>query len=112
MKHTKEPWAVRQFFSNCYHIWNGERAVAEIYLPFYSEYSEEEIANAHRIVNCINACANMEDPETEIEKLRADKDELLEAYKESIGYLVHIGGADPKYLYKCRKLMRRMGSEI
>jgi hypothetical protein len=36
-------------------------------------------ANASRIVACVNACAGMEDPAAEIERLKAQRDELLAA---------------------------------
>ena len=37
----------------------------------------ELAANAARIVSCVNACVGMEDPAREIERLKAERDRLL-----------------------------------
>ena len=42
-----------------------------------SSMSENDIAIASRIVACVNACAGMEDPAAEIERLKAQRDELV-----------------------------------
>jgi hypothetical protein len=59
--------------------------------------SEESTANAHRIVDCVNACEGIEDPKNvvpqllranervlELEPLRIQRDELLEALQQFV----------------------------
>ena len=46
------------------------------------------IANAARIVTCVNACAGMEDPAAEIDELKRQRDELLEALNMARDYIV------------------------
>ena len=38
--------------------------------------------NSYRICQCVDACKGMEDPKTDIEKLRADRAELIELCRE------------------------------
>ena len=45
-------------------------------------------ANASRIVACVNACAGMEDPAAEIDELKRQRDELLEALNMARDYIV------------------------
>ena len=45
---------------------------------------DHDKANANRIVACVNACAGMADPASEIAALKAQRDELLEACKSAI----------------------------
>jgi hypothetical protein len=78
--HTKEPWKV--------HLIDRATMIASDVESGYIVEARKvkrgdiDIANAHRIVTCVNACTNMKDPETEIAKLRADRAELLEALEE------------------------------
>lgn len=46
---------------------------------------DEDLANAARIVACVNACAGMADPASEISALKAQRDELLAACKAALG---------------------------
>lgn len=93
-KHTPEPWGIHPDFvddkptkfeheeTDCVAqdlpISSGETIVAKavfMFPNFGHEHvpSEEEMrANARRIVACVNACAGMSDPETEIAELKAD----------------------------------------
>jgi hypothetical protein len=61
----------RMIFSNFSPLDNG---ISRIYVG-----GCETKANAARIVACVNACAGMDDPAVEIERLRAERTELLEA---------------------------------
>jgi len=84
-EHTKEPWEVRLASSDYVYIGDGERVVGKIYTPSSRDVIYGTgLNNAIRIVSCVNACADMQDPETEIEKLRSDREELLEAFKELV----------------------------
>lgn len=64
MNHTKEPWHVDEDF-NIAHKGIGESVIATTH--YYGEYE----ANARRIVACVNACAGMADPATELTAIRA-----------------------------------------
>jgi hypothetical protein len=94
MNHTKEPWKA-DLRLGCFAIYpdsedrnclGGANDDAVVYQSGRGEESspngykyltEEQEANAHRIVQCVNACADMEDPAKEIAQLRADRAELL-----------------------------------
>lgn len=66
-KHTKEPWHnstdIRQ-------IESGDGTV--ICIVSGSVSNKSTVADAKRIVACVNACADMEDPEREIAAIRAE----------------------------------------
>jgi len=76
--HTKEPWEV---ITSEFPIIVDSKGTLAICYPVYGKDEESE-ANAHRIVQCVNACADMKDPEKEIAQLRADRAELLKLVNE------------------------------
>jgi tRNA1(Val) A37 N6-methylase TrmN6 len=65
--HTKEPWEV---ITSEFPIIVDSKGTLAICYP------------AHRIVQCVNACADMKDTEKEIAQLRADRAELLKLVNE------------------------------
>lgn len=83
-KHTPEPWRVFSGENTFIHGIDGQNDEAVI--VFLTEDELEEIGNTlsperqneniRRIVACVNACAGMDDPATEIEALRARVAEL------------------------------------
>ena len=66
MKHTPEPWVESHTL-----VFGDDTLVARC--------ANENTANAQRIVDCVNACAGMNDPATEIATLRARVAELVKA---------------------------------
>ena len=66
MKHTPEPWVESHTL-----VFGDDTLVARC--------ANENTANAQRIVDCVNACAGMNDPATEIATLRARVAELEKA---------------------------------
>ena len=82
-KHTPEPW---HFYENdTYCEINSERdgQIGDSCASSCLGNKELGIANAMRIVGCVNACVGMEDPAAEIEKLRRQRDELLDLVKRA-----------------------------
>lgn len=86
MKHSPEPWEIDEFKGMTLGISasDGDAVV------WCSELVEEGISNqadAHRIVECVNACAGIEDPETTIrraaEVLRLALERIEELCKRS-----------------------------
>ena len=83
-KHTPEPWRV--FKSEQVYIHGIDGKNQESVMVFLTEIEAEEIgsllpqerqnANISRIVDCVNACAGMEDPAAEIAALRQRISEL------------------------------------
>ena len=71
-KHTPEPWGNSKL-RLCFIEF--EKLGITAIIPQYAD--EEAKANTRRIVTCVNACAGMDDPAAEIEKLRRQRDELL-----------------------------------
>ena len=69
MKHSKEPWIVSDVFYSRLVISNENKVIARVDMT-YHEFEEEERANAQRIVDCVNACAGMENPVEEIAELK------------------------------------------
>ena len=70
-KHTPEPWAIglsKESFVN------DHKVIGYAIGRFNTD--EEKKANAARIVECVNACAGMENPAAEIAALRARVAEL------------------------------------
>jgi hypothetical protein len=89
--HTPEPWRV--------YAWRNDSTFAVEYIQpsgisaFVCQMNGsngQSEANASRIVACVNACAGMEDPAAEIERLKAQRDELLR--------LLELALSDPKKL--------------
>ncbi len=82
-KQTPEPWT----FDDCEMKIKGSgdfyglNVIANVSLKMdYSRGMATQSANAQRIVQCVNACAGMEDPAEEIERLR-NRIKELEALK-------------------------------
>ena len=84
--------------------------------------SEESTANAHRIVDCVNACEGIEDPKNvvpqllranervlELEPLRIQRDELLEALRFIAGESMSMYSS---YSYMLEKLQDIAGAAI
>ena len=74
MEHTKEPWVLIESTP-----WSESQITSKDGL--YQIAFDLPERNARRIVACVNACADMNDPEMEIEKLKKDRSELLETLK-------------------------------
>ena len=81
-EHTKEPWRVMGPCAQweTARIFSGARYIGSI--GNSDETESETRANADRIVSCVNACAGMEDPATDISALKAQRDELLAEVEE------------------------------
>ena len=76
-KHTPEPLELSLIKSNgkeFISIENENSVIAAI--NFWDNEPEQE-ANADRIVACVNACAGMKDPQSEITKLKSDNARML-----------------------------------
>jgi hypothetical protein len=90
-KHTPEPWYVvngeyiyRRPQKELYEFGGqvaGDKPLAICNKGWYDQDSDgfPLRANAERIVACVNACAGMEDPQSEIQQLRSERDELMKA---------------------------------
>ena len=64
--------------------WNGKRIDLSVHYfesikteVCFTGRTEVAVANAKRIVDCVNACDGMENPADDIAKLRRERDELL-----------------------------------
>lgn len=68
--HTPEPWKSQGsvFYGNDSHDIG--------YADGFSQTLEQDVINAARIVQCVNACAGMENPAEEIAKLKAENEQL------------------------------------
>ena len=81
-KHTPEPWErvhgiiVQSPFQK---IPNGTRSLTICRTDNPRMGEQEEGANAKRIVDCVNACAGMDDPAKEIASLKETNADLLAA---------------------------------
>jgi len=89
MKHTSTPWQVLpEEHDKPYIRIRGTQLgcrykVANVHAVLYDGASEREAeetrANAKRIVDCVNACADMDNPAAYVEKMRIERENL---YKE------------------------------
>ncbi len=68
-QHTPEPWYINDLWP--FLIWSKQGQIATTKETV--DYTEEEAANARRIVACVNACQGIEDPEKFIEGAKKDK---------------------------------------
>lgn len=68
-KHTPEPWRVSASGSICT-VANQRGEYTTIAIPSESLFVDDHAANMQRIVACVNACAEMINPEAEIRRLR------------------------------------------
>jgi hypothetical protein len=80
-KHTPEPWSVRpekdSAFFGVRHTLHKFTTLGHCQIRV--DYTPESIANASRIVACVNACAGIDDPAKEIATHRARIAELEQA---------------------------------
>lgn len=78
-QHSAEPWGVNLDADSLgTHTNIVHKAYPWINIARIIPRAEEiTIANAHRIVACVNAMAGVDDPEAEIARLRQDKAELV-----------------------------------
>lgn len=77
-KHTPEPWRVRQPTLGKIggiEVVNPDGLIAQ--MQFHPARQNEALADAERIVACVNACAGMDDPVAEIEGLRSESSARL-----------------------------------
>lgn len=59
-EHTKEPWAIRRGHSTVEVITVAGLSIAQtIGDVYWKNFSDESLANAHRIVACVNALAGI-----------------------------------------------------
>ena len=89
-KHTPEPWELldaegdKEYLRIRGTVLGGRYKIANVLWPNYSESAREReaaetLANAERIIDCVNACAGIADPAAEIAELKRQRDELLAA---------------------------------
>ena len=92
-KHTPEPWAIglsKESFVN------DHKVIGYAIGRFNTD--EEKKANAARIVECVNACAGMEDPAFEIAFLREQLRECTDALRDMIeGTTLEVSAANGFY---------------
>lgn len=71
-KHAKEPWTCNDYG----HIYDSDKDRIAAFAQVYPECAVDiELEDAKRIVECVNACAGIENPLD----LRRERDELREA---------------------------------
>lgn len=81
-KHTPEPWALFEVGDGRPHLCPASESdkmsiltiAEEDGVTFACVYKDSD---ARRIVTCVNACAGMADPASEIAELKRQRDELL-----------------------------------
>ena len=86
-KHTPEPWfddraTHDEPYQNIKILGDENRGICWLWIDDapVDDWNAEQRANANRIVTCVNACAGMADPATEIAELKRQRDRLqLEA---------------------------------
>ncbi len=86
VSHTPEPWLVRygKRSQTCYIVINWGDDGDELADVEGQGYVTDK-ANAHRIVQCVNACASIANPKAEFERLRkelSESKELLDYKRE------------------------------
>lgn len=87
-KHTPEPWALFEVGDGRPHLCPASDSdkmsiltiAEEDGVTFACVYKDSD---ANRIVTCVNACAGMEDPASEIAELKRQRDELLWALHDA-----------------------------
>jgi hypothetical protein len=110
--HTKEPWeVVPTIYSEHLEIRDIDRRLISVVASQYPQGAKTEDANAQRIVQCVNACADMKDPAKEIAQLRADRAELLgflKTIKDSISLRITLTPETAGLTERCDNLIKRM----
>ena len=83
-KHTPEPWLDDRAthddpYQNIKILGDENRGICWLWIDDapVDDWNAEQRANAARIIDCVNACAGMEDPAAEIAELKRQRDELL-----------------------------------
>jgi hypothetical protein len=87
MKHTPEPWEFKDTEMKITGAgdWFGLQVIANVSPKMsFTKGMGTQCANAARIVACVNACAGMDDPAGEIERLRAEREQLLAALEDFV----------------------------
>ena len=84
--HTPEPWfddraTHDQPYQNIKILGDENRGICWLWIDDapVDDWNAEQRANAARIIDCVNACADMTDPAAEIAELKRQRDELLAA---------------------------------
>jgi hypothetical protein len=81
MKHTKEPWVLR---GTNIDSTNTDVSVGRCYnTNSVGQTPKSALANAKRIIACVNACAGMEEPAMEIPALKAEVERLRDALSKA-----------------------------
>ena len=91
-KHTQEPWFHHKP-AGCQHTSGGyinNSASRNIDAICHVYGGDTGLADASRIVTCVNACAGMEDPAAEIDELKQQRDELLGLVKAVVYHSVPV----------------------
>lgn len=86
-KHSLEPWKILDGFPLQIYSQEGW-FICETYTKNRSH--DINVVNAERIIQCVNACAGMENPDEEIAQLKADKARLIEALEISTEHIPHM----------------------
>jgi hypothetical protein len=112
MKHTPEPWG--QYLN---HItdsdgWTmGDLHFGQRFEGISVKFDAE--ANAARIVACVNACAGMDDPAAEIERLRAEREEIMFCLKELMSIVdIHGSATDNDFAWAEMGYARKIISKV
>lgn len=97
-KHSPAPWSIRQCVSypSLSEIVRADGSTSE---ESYSQTNPVEMANAARIVACVNSCEGIENPGV-IKELIAHVDNLVECG----------GKLEPSDVASARELLSRIGS--
>ena len=82
-KHSPEPWSIRENSAQWHEIMSADDWIADTCASMCQGDIPLGGANANRIMTCVNACAGMDDPAAEIEKLKRQRDELLDLVKQA-----------------------------
>ena len=83
-KHSPEPWSIIENNARWNEIYSSDKNwIADTCASMCTGDIKLGRANADRIVTCVNACAGMEDPAAAIEKMRQQRDELLNLVKQA-----------------------------
>lgn len=99
-KHTAEPWEVLEAEDDKNYlrirgtVWGARYKIANVVWPRHSTSAQkleekETLANATRIVECVNACVGMADPSEDIATLKRQREQLLAALVNMILFSKH-----------------------
>jgi len=83
--HTPEPWRVYAWLNDStFAVEYIQPSRVSAFICQMNGSNDKSKANASRIVACVNACAGMEDPADEIDRLKAERAALLEAIESHL----------------------------